>query len=126
MTGYVVTPCLGCLQETWLPAPPPESIRRRLLSMPRAVLLVCGGSGLPRQGARILSARRATALCCRAGACGVDADRTQWTRMRGADRLVGDWCILHSGTDRPLSGAGSVIEQRLLLLMTVGAHLSFR
>lgn len=112
MTGHVATPRLGCLQETWLPAPPPESIRRRLLSMPRAVLLVCGGRDY-RDRAHVFSVLDGLRPCAVVhGACGVDADRPQWTHMRGADRLVDDWCILRPVPASRVPARWSALGQR--------------
>lgn len=83
---------LGNAQPLELIEAPPEPIPKNWPARPRALLLVSGGRDYADRSHVfwVLDALQPCAVVH--GACGVDADRPRWARLRGADRLADAWC----------------------------------
>ena len=69
-----------------------EPIPQNWPARPGALILVCGGRDYADSAHvyAVLDALQPRAVVH--GACGVDADRPRWARLRGADRLADAWC----------------------------------
>lgn len=96
----LVSLCFADLRQGWLgsvqprlqAAPVPEPIPKDWPDRPGALLLVCGGRDYADSTHvfSVLDALQPRAVVH--GACGVDADRPRWARLRGTDRLADAWC----------------------------------
>ena len=69
-----------------------EPLPKNWPARPGALILVCGGRDYADSAHvySVLDALQPSAVVH--GACGVDADRPRWARLRGADRLADAWC----------------------------------
>ena len=83
---------LGSVQPLGLSEAAREPLPRNGLARLGALILVCGGRDYTDSAHvhSVLDALQPRAVVH--GACGVDADRPRWTRLRGADRLADAWC----------------------------------
>ncbi len=83
---------LGSVQPLRLSETAREPLPRNWPARPGALILVCGGRDYADSAHvhAVLDALQPSAVVH--GACGVDADRPRWARLRGADRLADAWC----------------------------------
>ena len=83
---------LGRVQPLRRLDPAPEPVPKNWPARPGALLMVCGGRDYADSAHvfGVLDALQPRVMVH--GACGVDADRPQWARLRGADRLADAWC----------------------------------
>ena len=84
--------CLGGVQPLSLLDPAPEPIPKNWPARPGALLLVCGGRDYADSAHVFWVLDELQPRAVVHGACGVDADRPRWARLRGADRLADAWC----------------------------------
>jgi len=83
---------LGGLQPLGRSGTVPEPIAKNWPARIRALLMVCGGRDYV-DSAHVFWVLDELQPCAVVhGACGVDADRPRWARLRGADRLADAWC----------------------------------
>ena len=83
---------LGRVQPLQLIEAAIEPIPKDWPARPGALIVVCGGRDYADSAHvdSVLDGLQPRAVV--PGACGVDADRPQWARLRGADRLADAWC----------------------------------
>jgi hypothetical protein len=87
-------PCawLVGVQQLRLLEPAPEPIPKDCPAHTGALLLVCGGRDYADSAHVFWVLDELQPRAVVHGACGVDADRPRWARLRGADRLADAWC----------------------------------
>jgi hypothetical protein len=124
---------LGSAQPLALIEAAREPIPQNWPARPGALILVCGGRDYADSAHvyAVLDALQPRAVVH--GACGVDADRPRWARLRGADRLADAWCArrrvpvirvpAHWSTLG--SRAGAVRNQRMLELYRPALLVAF-
>ena len=83
---------LGSMQPLGLSEAAREPLPRNWPARPGALILVCGGRDYADSAHvnSVLDTLQPRVVVH--GACGVDADRPRWARLRGADRLADAWC----------------------------------
>jgi len=83
---------LGSVQPLGRHESASETIPKNWQAPPGALLMVCGGRDYA-DSAHVFGVLDALQPCAVVhGACGVDADRPRWARLRGADRIAHAWC----------------------------------